>query len=160
LSRALAVFMPGLTLAGVSALALLRDPLNPFDAQVLTILCGSYFAIPLVGAALGRLKVATYFKAPRTDAPALRAYAGARASSLTDLGDVVFDSMTWTAGTLLTTAAWMALRMEDSATAWIVFAGSGLTLLSGWAWWRIVKTYMTYLRLFHDLKPAENVGSA
>lgn len=63
------------------------------------------------------------------------------------LRDISCASVTWTHAALMLISLELARQSPQPVVLGLAAAGISLTLLSGWAWWRITTTFMTYLDL-------------
>lgn len=178
LARSLLVFLPGLTLA--LQIALISDRCGPpagIGALVVSpwigvLLLFIYMAVPLMRwlarqASRHRRRLKFRLMTPRTDSEArFRAYCRLRdlrsqgrvpmSWNLFDFGvglpALVFAFVLSLSGLVI----WNCTTMPIAA---IAATGFGLTLLSAWAWSRILNTYRVYLRdIGHRLRDLPETG--
>jgi hypothetical protein len=159
LSRALAVFVPGLTLAGVMAT---RNWPN-FDGTAAWgyyVLAATYLGLPVISAVIGKSLFGSHV-APRTDArEKMKEYRVNRglgkgadeprcAHLFRQLMDLVWSPSMIGGVLIFAAAAVQAAGASPHRKLALVLTACGLafTILSAWAWARMQKTFMQYLHL-------------
>jgi hypothetical protein len=150
LTRALALYGPAVTLM----LTLGLERLRPIDPPVVNV---AWHALVAVAYLLWTVLVRLGGALPRTDEAALIAYArrwrfvDAEGSRLqkTTTRDVAVWAAEWPSlvvpTALLAIALLVAASGEEAPTRIGACAGTVITLVSAWAWWRIGFTFRTYL---------------
>lgn len=153
LTRALATFGPGITLALVLATARTRE--NPALAWWLVVVPIAYVVLPttLYSAALllwpGRVETPSTGKGKK-----VRRYGGRRGypgkhrarQRLALALDITLHPTTLSGLVLIGAAFWLAYHFSSRAAFGAALGGTSLTALAGWAWWRISGTFMRYLK--------------
>ena len=163
LSRSVAVFGPGLTVAALVELCRARGiggwPVAALKETWLELLGFCYLALPAVMSPL-------FARPPRTDEVVEKDYVGRRKSLLLPeartvwarywrairgggelVRDVVCCTGTWGVLMLGVVALWF-LRVEEWRVRGVAAGGLMLSALAGWVWWTIGGTLMSYLRDF------------
>jgi hypothetical protein len=148
LSRALAVYLPGLTvsatLAGAGAGGGAVAP-----SRSLVFVGVAYLLAFVLSLAAG----GSWFAAPRTSRPGkMRRYGDSRGyfrpgggsrRALSLARDVAVDPTVLAAAALLGAAG--VLGAGGGPVGWFAVVGLALTALSGWSWWRISGTFRSFL---------------
>jgi hypothetical protein len=152
LTRALAVYGPGLTVALSLGLLRAADP----KAIPSTAVSVCVFGIA-IGYVLWAVLASLGATLPRTNEPEIKAYAkrwravdeDARRFREPQSAELAVWSSEWQTLAvplvLSIVALWLAARTQNAAVFMAALAGIGFTSLSAWAWWRISLTYRTYL---------------
>ena len=172
LTRALALYVPSVTLAAVIAGSQPREvpssgsPLHPYWILVVPVVLAVFAWRGAKRTEGDRDKIwRDRSLAVRTYSPQVRAYAEAhgflddtengdekRRDALRDV--LLIDSVVQANGVLLIAGLALAARARMALTLLLWGVGTGLSLMSAVAWWRISATYRTYLRDFARNPPA------
>jgi len=161
LARSLAIFLPGLTVALQAALLHFDCKADcggmSCDPWLGIVLLAGYMVLPSIQWCLSRSKSLSemskgIWKPPKTNDDEKEVCNYARARGLVNQDgpsagwtflDVCLGPPFVLFAVLLCYSGFIAAK--DSWLLWITISGFGLTILSAWAWSRIVNTYMIYL---------------
>ncbi|MEK6289038.1 MAG: hypothetical protein AABO57_25240 [Acidobacteriota bacterium] len=148
LSRALAILIPGLSVSFLLNRARVRDAQWIAAAVSLGVIYGG----ALVAQLIRGMKIeagSLWYKPPRTnDRAAVNGYLEKKKClKKTVLWWFAVREPAFWGFTLLTALGlWLASQADRRAFLAVPFVTIALTLLTGWTWWRITKTFLAFLR--------------
>ncbi len=137
LSRALAIYVPGLTLAIV--IGFFKSEICPWG---LIFIPATYILAALIAQLLNYFG----YKLPRTDeSEGFEKYQKRQGRSTFIVEVILCDPTIWACIALLLVAFIFSYMMSSMELVKLVLASMYLTSLSFWSWWRINETYRVYL---------------